>query len=506
MPLAAARLSASDAAPFALARAVIARLAEQGVTATRLEHDSRRVAPGDVFLAWPGGRHDGRQYIVDAARRGAAGIVWEARGYRFPAALSVANVGVEDLQRHAGEIAHLVHGRPSETMRLIGITGTNGKTTCSHWLAEALAAGGEPCTVIGTLGNGVPGSLSGTANTTPDALALHALLAGWRREGVVACAMEVSSIGLDQHRLAGAHVDTAVLTNLSRDHLDYHGDMDAYARAKARLFGWAGLRAAVLNLDDPFGLRMAVEGGAREVIGYTLAGARSPAVGRLVEANELHAAPTGTAFTLAADGVELRVAVPVIGRHNVHNLLAVAGALLAGGASLERIAALLPRLRPPPGRLQTLGGVAAPLVVIDYAHTPDALANVLRALRPVAAARGGRLAVVFGCGGNRDRGKRPLMGEIAGRLADRVILTADNPRDEEPLAIVAEISAGLPAGPPQVEIDREQAVRRAIADADARDVVLLAGKGHETYQEVAGQRHPYSDEIAAQRALSGAWQ
>jgi UDP-N-acetylmuramoyl-L-alanyl-D-glutamate--2,6-diaminopimelate ligase len=487
-----------------IAGKVITQLAAQGVEIRRLESDSRRVGPGDVFLAWPGARHDARAHIVDAVSRGAAAIVWDSVGYRLPAALRVPNVGVDNLQRHAGEIAHLAYGRPSEALRLIGITGTNGKTSCSHWLADALAASGETCAVVGTLGNGLPGRLAGTSHTTPDAITLHALLAQWRAEAVTACAMEVSSIGLDQHRLAGAHVDTAVLTNLTRDHLDYHGDMDAYADAKARLFVWPGLRAAVLNLDDPFGVALVERTTAGLKIGYTLAGRGDDRFDRLVEARELHAAPTGTAFTLVCGDDSARVVVPVIGRHNVQNLLAVAGALLAGAYSIERIAALLPLLRPPPGRLQTLGGVAAPLVVIDYAHTPDALKNVLEALRPVAESRGGRLIAVFGCGGNRDRGKRPQMGELAARLADRVWLTSDNPRDEEPLAILADISAGvLGVGvSPTVEVDRTRAVRAAIAAADARDVVLLAGKGHEAYQEVAGERLPYSDAVVAQRALA----
>lgn len=487
-----------------VAAETLATLESMGVTVDRLENDSRKVVAGDVFMAWPGARHDGRNHIADAARRGAAGILWEARGFRFPSAIRVPNLAVEGLQRHAGEIAHLAYGRPSEAVRLIGVTGTNGKTSCSHWIADALSAAGRACAVIGTLGNGLPGRLSGTLNTTPDAIALHGMLAKWRSEHVDCCAMEVSSIGLDQHRLAGAQVDTAVFTNLTRDHLDYHGEMDHYAAAKARLFGWPDLRAAVLNIDDPFGLRMAAETQAGLRIGYTILGARAVALDHLIEARNIHAAPTGTSFDLVVDGSAERISVGLIGLHNVQNLLAVAGTLFAGGMGAERIAASLPLLKAPPGRMQTLGGVALPLVVIDYAHTPDALRNVLEALRPVAESRGGRLVAVFGCGGNRDKGKRPQMGEIAARLADRVWLTSDNPRDEDPLAIVADISAGtLGAGKsPAVDVDRERAVRSAIVGADARDVILLAGKGHEGYQEIAGERVPYSDAVAAQRALA----
>ena len=487
-----------------VAEGAIARLAAQGITVRRIACDSRRIGPGDIFMAWPGARHDARNYIVDAVGRGASGVIWEARGYRFPAALRVANVGVEDLQCHAGEIAHLVYGRPSQAMRLIGITGTNGKTSCSHWLADALAASGERCAVVGTLGNGLPGRLAGTAHTTPDAITLHALLAEWQRDAVTACAIEVSSIGLDQHRLSGVCFDTAVFTNLTRDHLDYHGDMDAYAAAKARLFDWPGLRAAVLNLDDPFGASLVTRTTATIKVGYTMNGRNAPGLDTIVAACDVHSTPSGTAFTLVCGANSQRVVVPLIGRHNVQNLLAVAGALLVGDYGIERIAALLPLLKAPPGRLQTLGGAGAPLVVIDYAHTPDALRNVLEALRPVAESRGGKLIAVFGCGGNRDRGKRPQMGEIAARLADPICLTSHNPRDEEPLAIIADISAGaLGVGvTPIVDADRAHAVRAAIASADARDVVLLAGKGHEAYQEVAGERLPYSDAVAAQRALT----
>jgi UDP-N-acetylmuramoyl-L-alanyl-D-glutamate--2,6-diaminopimelate ligase len=349
--------------------------------------------------------------------------------------------------------------------------------------------------VIGTLGNGFPGRLAESPNTTPDAVSLHGLLAGFVEDGAVACAMEVSSIGLDQHRVAGVSVDVAVFTNLTRDHLEYHGTMEAYGAAKARLFERPGLGAAVLNLDDAFGRHLADSlAGRLPVIGYTLDG--RPGGERNLAATDLSMGGAGLGFTL--DGV--RFEVPVVGRFNAANLLAVIGALLAGDESLEDIAAVLRHLAPPPGRMQALGGKDQPLVVVDYAHTPDALEKALTALREAATARGGGLVCVFGCGGDRDPGKRPLMGAMAERLADRVLLTSDNPRSEDPEAIIAAIAAGM-GRTPAVLADRAAAIREAIACADARDVVLLAGKGHEPYQDIAGSRHPFVDLEQARAAL-----
>jgi UDP-N-acetylmuramoyl-L-alanyl-D-glutamate--2,6-diaminopimelate ligase len=395
----------------------------------------------------------------------------------------------------SGEIAHLVYGRPSERLWLAGVTGTNGKTSVSQWIAQAMNLFDCPCAVIGTLGNGFPNRLAESPNTTPDAIALHRLLAGFVEHGAVACAMEVSSIGLDQNRIGGVDLDVAVFTNLTRDHLEYHGTMEAYGAAKARLFDWPGLGAAVLNLDDPFGAQLDAElAGRVRTFGYTLTGKVSR--GETLAAQDFRMTPAGIAFTL--NGVA--ISAPVVGRFNASNLLAVIGALLAGEESLEDIAGVLPRLTFPPGRMQAVGGHDAPLVVIDYAHTPDALEKALATLRETAAARGGRLACVFGCGGDRDAGKRPIMGAIAERLADRVLLTSDNPRSEDPDAILAAIAEGMLAKP-EIESDRGRAIEIAIAEADRRDVILLAGKGHEPYQEIAGVRHPFSDLEHARSAL-----
>jgi UDP-N-acetylmuramoyl-L-alanyl-D-glutamate--2,6-diaminopimelate ligase len=352
------------------------------------------------------------------------------------------------------------------------------------------------CGVIGTLGNGFPPDFEASPNTTPDAVTLHATLARFLREGAVACAMEVSSIGLDQGRTNGAHFDVAVFTNLTRDHLEYHGSMAAYGAAKAKLFEVPGLGHAVLNLDDPFGRELAARlRGRVPTIGYTLEG-RSGA-DRVLGATDLCEAGHGLAFTL--DGQ--RFEAPVVGRFNAANLLAVTGALLAGDESLADVAAALQHITPPAGRMQPVGGRDEPLVVIDYAHSPDALEKVLTTLRGTATARGGQLVCVFGCGGDRDAGKRPQMGAIAERLADAVVVTSDNPRGEEPQAIIAQILAGMQATP-AVEPDRAAAIDAAVAAADARDVVLLAGKGHEPYQEIAGVRLPFSDLDAAKSALA----
>ena len=379
---------------------------------------------------------------------------------------------------------------------MVGVTGTNGKTSVTQWIAQALTLLGRKCAIVGTLGNGFPGALKPGPNTTPGAHVLREFLPESVRCGAVACAMEVSSIGLHQNRIAEVRFDVAVFTNLTRDHLEYHGTMADYAAEKAKLFDWPGLKYAVVNLDDPFGRQLAVHlRGRTPTLGYTLEGASG--ADRVLHARALEETARGISFTL--DGV--RFVAPVIGRFNAANLLAVIGALLAGGESLPAIAAALEHIVAPPGRMQPLGGEDAPLVIVDYAHSPDALEKVLTALRPTARARGGRLICVFGCGGERDPGKRPQMGALAERLADRVIVTSDNPRSEDPLAIIDQIVAGMHSSP-TIEPDRERAILAAIAAADSRDVILLAGKGHETYQDIAGRRLPFSDVEVAKKALA----
>ena len=484
------------------AQRVLDELQRQGVTATSLCADSRAVAPGDVFVAFPGARADGRRFIADAVARGAAAVLWERQGHAFDVALKVPNLAVDDLQALSGWLAHLVYGRPSEKLWSVGITGTNGKTSVSQWIARAFELLGRRCAVVGTLGCGFPGNLEESLNTTPDALILHRLFAGYLAQGAQAVAMEVSSIGLHQGRVNGVHFDVAVFTNLTRDHLEYHGGMAAYGAAKEQLFATPGLKTAVLNLDDTLGRKIArdLAGRGVQVTGYTLRGETAPGVDVLLAAEGIAATPRGQRFTAVTPQGRVDIQAPLVGEFNVSNLLAVLGTLLASGVPLDRAAAVLQRLTSSPGRMQALGGDGQPLAVIDYAHTPDALDKALAALRGAAAARGGRLVCVFGCGGNRDPGKRPLMGEVAVRRADAVILTSDNPRDEDPQAILADIVRGAPGA--RTIADRGEAIRAALAEADARDVVLIAGKGHESYQEIAGRRQPFSDVDCAAAALA----
>ncbi len=480
-------------------RELLDRLEAMGVTPTGVADDSRQVQPGDLFLAYPGDLADGRRYIADALARGAVAVFWQPGGdfnfeQNFP--LTVANLSVHALRPLAGPLAHAVYGHPSEGLSLIAITGTNGKTTISQCLAHAYP---KPCAIIGTLGAGFPEALTETGFTTPEATTLMRYLARFRADGAAACALEASSIGIEEGRMNGARVDVAVFTNMTRDHLDYHGTMDAYAEAKKKLFHWPRLRTAIVNLDDEFGRLLSRETTAMRILGYAIGEQRRdfPA---LVRAENLVDTPFGQRFSLVLPNGRATVETVLVGRYNISNLLAIAAVLHDAGVQASEVARRLSELTPPPGRMERVGGNGEPLVVIDYSHTPDALENALAALRPVATSRGGKLSVVFGCGGDRDPGKRPLMGEVAERLADRVLVTSDNPRSEQPLAIIAGIVAGMKQS--AVEADRAVAIQRAILEAEASDVVLLAGKGHETYQEVSGVRHHFSDVEQAAAALA----
>jgi UDP-N-acetylmuramoyl-L-alanyl-D-glutamate--2,6-diaminopimelate ligase len=407
----------------------------------------------------------------------------------------VPNAPVRNLRGQAGLIAHAFHGKPTESMWVCGITGTNGKTSCSQWLAHALSSVAVPTGVVGTLGAGLYAAMSPIGYTTPDALELHRLLAEMKAQGAQAVAMEVSSHGLDQGRANGVAFDCALLTNLTHDHLDYHGTMLAYAEAKARLFDCAGLQAAVLNLDDAFGVQLAQRTAARglRTIGY---GFSAPAIEEFVcieryESNHVRIVSTWGAANAA---------LPQVGKFSAANALGVLGCLIARGVPFAEGVALLERLPPVPGRMQTIGD--RPLVIVDYAHTPDALDKVLAALEPAARSRGGRLTVVFGAGGGRDARKRPEMGLAASRRADRLVITSDNPRDEDPLAIIASIRAGVAGASCSIQPDRALAIDEAIADASLADVILIAGKGHEDFQEIAGRRLPFSDATVAGMALA----
>ena len=477
----------------------------------RLINDSRAVRPGDTFVAYPGQSRDGREFIPQALARGAASVLWERAGFRWNPRWRAPNLGVRQLRRNAGEIASRVHGRPSARLHVIGVTGTNGKTTCSQWIAQALTRCGRRCAVIGTLGYGVRAPLRPLANTTPDALWLHAQLAEFARRGAQAVAMEVSSIGLDQDRVAGVEFDVALFTNLSRDHLEYHRTMRRYGEAKARLFAWQTLRHAVVNLDDDFGAALARGIGrpGLEVIGYGFTAARGAPLARVTGSNLVTSA-RGVSFDAKTPWGAARVTSPVLGRHNAYNLLGTLAVLLASGVTLRKAVAALSALTPVPGRLQRVGGGPRPLVVVDYAHTPDALEQALTTLRGLLDSNASRLTphtsrliCVFGCGGERDRGKRPQMGRVAAALADRVVITSDNPRGEDPRQIIEDIVGGVrrAGGGMAIEPDRRAAILRAVQEARRGDIVLLAGKGPEEYQEIRGARRPFSDAAVAREAV-----
>jgi UDP-N-acetylmuramoyl-L-alanyl-D-glutamate--2,6-diaminopimelate ligase len=476
-----------------------ARVALQG--GARLRCDSRAVQPGDAFIAWPGQATDGRHFVAQALAAGAAVCLVEAEGVAAFGFSDARIATLPGLKAATGEIADLCMAQPSAVLDVVATTGTNGKTSTAWWTAQALTRLGRRCGVIGTLGVGEPDKVEATGLTTPDPVTLHQAFRGFVDLGFSACALEASSIGLVEQRLNAARIDVALFTNLTQDHLDYHGSMAAYGEAKRRLFGWPGLRAAVINTDDAWGAQLAAElqqAGTLDVWTVSLQG---PA---RLQAQGLHYEAAGLAFTLAEGAAQAEVHTQLVGEFNASNLLVVLGGLRALGVPLADAAAVAAQLTPVPGRLQRVPAVAGAgvEVVVDYAHTPDALAQVLRALRPLAAARGGRLWCVFGCGGNRDATKRPLMGGIAAAAADRVIVTSDNPRFEDPQAIVEQVLAGA-AGAAHVAglVDRRAAVAQALAEAGPHDVVLLAGKGHEDYQIVGAEHLPFSDLVEAEAAL-----
>src|SRR5467141_378826 len=443
-------------------RELFARLAAQGAMIGRLSSDSRRCAPGVAFFAYPGETADGRAHIPDAISRGASAVLWEEQGFSWRSEWRVPNVAVPGLKLSAGSIAHEFYGRPSEALWVCGVTGTNGKTSCSQWIAALLDKKQIKTGIVGTLGSGYPGALAEASNTTPDTLELHRMLKEFLASGTKCVSMEVSSHGLAQGRVNGVVFGCALFTNLSHDHLDYHGSMEAYAAAKLRLFDTPGLRAAVLNLDDGVGMQLAQRLTARGVrtIGYSLtASAISP--GNVAEFIAAHSI-TAQTLDLRSSWGNATGAVNQLGRFNLSNALGVVGCLVAYGMPFHEAVELLGALPSVPGRMQKIGD--RPLVVVDYAHTPDALEKALQALRPVAAARGERLAAVFGAGGDRDVAKRPRMGAIAARLADQVIVTSDNPRSEDPLAIIAAVRAGIPEIH-ETEPDRARAIEKAVSEA-----------------------------------------
>ncbi len=456
--------------------------------------DSRKVVQGSLFLAYAGEKSDGRHYIADAIKNGASAVLWDSIDFDWNPDWDIENIGIRNLRLQAGNIADQFYKKPSTKMWTIGVTGTNGKTSITQWLSQCFNYLGRKTAVVGTLGNGFANQLTETSNTTPDAILLQAMLADYLNQAAEVVAIEVSSHGLHQGRVNGVHFDIAIFSNLSRDHLDYHGTLAEYAAAKRRLFDSAALKMSVLNCDDIFGQEIEED--------LKLAGAPVMTYGIEhgdVRATQLHFENTHFSFVANTPQGQAKVRANLIGRFNVYNVLAVLSTLLASNIALKDAVEAVAHIQSAAGRMQQLGGNNLPLVVVDYAHSPDALEKVLTTLKQQKT-QGAKLICVFGCGGNRDAGKRELMGKIASDLADAVVVTSDNPRHENKRKIINEILQGM-QGNYLVEQDRTKAISVGIFAAKAGDIVLIAGKGHEQYQEIKDKKHYFNDIEQAQKAL-----
>jgi UDP-N-acetylmuramyl-tripeptide synthetase len=462
--------------------------------------DSRRVGHGDGFIAWPGAATDGRKFVPAALQQGATACLVEAAGSEAFQFKSDAVAAYQGLKAATGPIGALFYGEPTKQLQVLAVTGTNGKTSTAWWLAQALTNVGLPCGIVGTLGIGRPPHVEHTGLTTPDPVLMQRHFRRFLEEGAKACAIEASSIGIVERRMDGTRIRVAGFTNFTQDHLDYHGSMAAYWAAKEELFDWPDLQAAVVNIDDVRGEQLEAKLWNGPVDLWTVSCVRDARVRAL----DIGYGDEGLRFTIAEAGESQRhlLQTKLIGQYNVSNLLGVIGMMRAIGVPLADSVAACADLLPVPGRMERLAQAGRPLVAVDYAHTPDALEKGLQALRPLAAQRGGRLWCVFGCGGDRDATKRPLMAAVAEKNADRVVVTSDNPRSEKPEAIVSQILLGLSHREcVQVEVDRARAIAETIAAAAAADVILVAGKGHEDYQEIAGVKQPFSDQSHARKAL-----
>ena len=478
-----------------------------------LHTDSRRVGAGDGFIAWPGGVTDGRQFVASALQQGATACVVEQSGAdAFAWGENPAIATYDGLKAASGLIAAAYYEQPSHALDVVAITGTNGKTSTAWWLAHALHNAGKRCAIVGTLGVGEVGQLEVTGMTTPDPVLLQARLRGMVDAGVNACAIEASSIGLAEHRLDGTQVRVAMFTNFTQDHLDYHGDMASYWQAKLALFSWAGLQAAVVNVDDAHGAALAAQLQARgDLSTWTVscgihassdATASEGESAQHIVARKIQHGSMGLCFEVTEGDEVHTLDTQLVGHYNVSNVLGVMACMRALGYSLADAVQACRVLPAVPGRMQTVGEVGEPLVVIDYAHTPDAVAQAVQALLPLAQSRGGELTCVLGCGGDRDAAKRPLMAAAAEQHAQHVVLTSDNPRSEDPQTILNHMLVGLKHASKAIVIaDRAQAIAQTVQHARTQDVVLVAGKGHEDYQEISGVKHPFSDVQHAREAL-----
>jgi UDP-N-acetylmuramyl-tripeptide synthetase len=482
----------------------------QSVSGT-LQCDSRKVGEGDGFIAWPGAATDGRQYVAAALGQGAGACLVEHDGVAAYGFSDPRIAAYDRLKADTGPIAALWFGHPSEELDVLAVTGTNGKTSTAWWLAQALGSAGRLSGIVGTLGIGVPPRKADAGQdaaetgvvynglTTPDPVLLQQQFRKFADEGFVACAIEASSVGIAERRLDGTRIRVAIFTNFTQDHLDYHGSMQAYWDAKAELFSWPGLQAAVLNIDDPKGAELAATLGASALQVWTVS-CMEPA---RLQARSIGYGALGLRFEVVEGDEAHTLETQLIGQYNVSNLLGVIGAMRAIGVPLADAVTACAALTPVPGRMDCIAEAGQPLVAVDYAHTPDALDKALEALRPLAQQRGGKLCCVFGCGGDRDTTKRPLMAAVAEKRADTLIVTSDNPRSEQPGAIISQVVAGLShADAVHVQADRAIAISEAVLQAAPQDVILIAGKGHEDFQEIAGVKLPFSDKAHARDALA----
>lgn len=471
----------------------------RGRVTGQLTCDSRDVAEGDGFIAWPGAATDGRRFVGTALKSGARACLVEQQGltdFEFEGPRIAAYTG---LKQALGPIAACYFHTPSAQLDVVAVTGTNGKTSTTWLLAQALSKAGQRCGVVGTLGIGEPGAMRDNGLTTPDPVRLHGQLRRFVDEGFSACAIEASSIGLAEHRLDALAIRVAVFTNFTQDHLDFHGSMENYWLAKRALFSWPGLKAAVLNIDDAKGLAL---GSELRVTGLDVWSCSIKGPAR-IRARHIEHHEAGLSFEIVEGEDSIALQTQLVGDYNVANLLGAVAAMRALQIPFSDAVAACADLAPVPGRMELLASPNAPLVVIDYAHTPDALEKVLTALRPMALARSGLLWCLFGCGGDRDRSKRPLMAAIAEQQADQVMLTSDNPRHEKPMAIIDEVMRGFARGDRvRVEPDRAAAIKLVLKMASSQDVVLLAGKGHESYQDAGGEKREFSDHAEAEAALA----
>lgn len=467
-----------------------------------LSSDSRQIRAGDTFVACQGEYADGRNYIQAAINQGAKFVYWDADGdFAWRDEWQIPNQPIADLRQRAGILAAQAYGNLSGSLNIIGVTGTNGKTSITQWVAQAIdiLEKKSACAIIGTVGNGFFGQLQETSHTTPDPVSVQTLLRQFKNLGAKHIAMEVSSHGLHQFRVNGVPFRTAIFTNLTRDHLDYHADMDEYGTTKARLFHWQGLQNAVINADDAFGVNLIAQlkqqdSGSLNVYAYGF-GKQAD-----IRITEFVADTKGMKIGLATPWGEGAVQTRLLGRFNAQNFAAALGALCAEGYEFQAALDALAQIRPATGRMDCIFNENKPLVVVDYAHTPDALEKALTTLREIQQPES-RLWCVFGCGGNRDKGKRPLMGAVAARFSDCPVVTSDNPRLEDPQAIIDDILPAVP-NPTLVEADRKIAIEQAILHAQPNDIILIAGKGHETYQDIQGVKTHFSDFEVAEVALA----